>query len=262
MVVDFINVGLLIMLSINQTLLFSIISWCRLFFSSTFILLFSVLSFSSDVLSAPTSPIVSSSLVIADFATEKLENWQSKSFVGETEYTIVNEDDKTVLKAYSQNSASALAKEITIDLLKTPFFNWSWKIENGLPNLDEITKDGDDYAARLYLVKSGGWKIWNTRALIYVWSSNQQAGSIWNNAFVGDNAKMLSVKGKEDTVSVWATEKRNVYKDLILIFGDKGSEKDNQEAYRYLDAVAIMTDTDNSQLNATAYYSNIYFSAN
>jgi hypothetical protein len=233
-----------------------------MFWLSVPLILFSALSFSNDEVNMSGPPIVSSSLVIADFASEKLENWQSKSFVGETEYTIVNVDDKMVLKAYSQSSASGLAKEITIDLLKTPFVNWSWKIKNGLPNLDETTKDGDDYAARLYVVKSGGWKIWNTRALNYVWSSNQQVGSTWNNAFVGDNAKMFSVKGKEDTVGIWATEKRNVYEDLILIFGDKGSDKKNQEAYRYLDAVALMTDTDNSQLKATAYYSNIYFSAN
>lgn len=229
--------------------------------SLIFLLLFSASSFSSGAQTAPSLSSSTPSLLIADFSTENLKDWQSKSFVGETEYTIVQIDDKTALKAHSKHSASGLAKETRIDLLKTPFVNWSWKINHGLPGLNEITKDGDDYAARLYVVKSGGWKVWNTIALNYVWSSNQPAGSTWNNAFVGDNAKMFSVKGKEATVGVWATEKRNVYQDLILMFGDKGTDKDNQEAYRYLDAVALMTDTDNSQLEATAYYSDIYFSA-
>lgn len=198
--------------------------------------------------------------IIADFSTDKIENWTAKSFAGETLYTIVNDGGKQVLKAQSNDSASGLAKEKVIDLFETPFLNWSWKIDNALPNLDETIKDGDDYAARIYVVKDGGWKIWNTLALNYVWSSNQGKDAQWNNAFVGDNAKMYAVRGKADALEVWVTEKRNVYQDMIKQFGDKGSDKKNEDAYRYLDAVAIMTDTDNSHLSATAFYADIYFS--
>ena len=48
---------------------------------------------------------------------------------------------------------------------------------------------------------------------------------------------------------------------MISQFGDKGSTEKNEKAYRYIDAVALMTDTDNSKSEATAYYRNIYFSA-
>ena len=198
--------------------------------------------------------------VIADFSIDTVENWQAKSFSGETEYLITDDADKRVLKAISSDAASGLAKEKVIDLFKTPYLNWSWKIDNTLPNLNETTKDGDDYAARIYVVKSGGWQIWNTLALNYVWSSNQIKGAQWDNAFVGDNAKMLAVEGSGSQAGVWVTEKRNVYKDMIAFFGDKGSEEENEEAYRFLDAVAIMTDTDNSHLSAVAYYADIYFS--
>jgi hypothetical protein len=198
--------------------------------------------------------------IIGDFSTDKIENWKAKSFVGDTQYTIVDDGDKRVLKAQSSDTASGLAKEKVIDLFKTPFLNWSWKIDNALPNIDETIKDGDDYSARVYVVKSGGWRIWNTLALNYVWSSNQAKGSQWNNAFVGENAKMLAVKGVNSSIKEWANEKRNVYQDMIAQFGDKGSDKANEEAYRYLDAVALMTDTDNSHLSAVAYYADIYFS--
>ncbi len=198
--------------------------------------------------------------IIADFSTDKIENWTAKSFAGETLYTIVNDGDKQVLKAQSNDTASGLAKEKVIDLFETPFLNWSWKIDNALPNLDETIKDGDDYAARIYVVKDGGWKIWNTLALNYVWSSNQDKDAQWNNAFVGDNAKMYAIRGESDALEIWVTEKRNVYLDMIEQFGDKGSDKENEDAYRYLDAVAIMTDTDNSHLSAVAYYADIYFS--
>lgn len=199
-------------------------------------------------------------VVIADFSQQSLDEWKTKSFSGETQYSIVKEGDHKVLKAISDDAASGLAKEQVIDLFKTPFLHWQWKITQPLPGLDETSKGGDDYAARLYVVKSGGWKIWNTIALNYVWSSNQDQYSQWDNAFAGDNARMFALKGKADPAGVWVSEKRNVYEDLIKLFGDKGSDKLNEAAYRYLDAVAIMTDTDNSHLKTEAFYSNIYFS--
>lgn len=198
---------------------------------------------------------------IARFETESLTRWQSKTFVGKTQYQIVDLDGQRVLKATSEQSASGLVKAFKVDLKKTPYLNWSWRIENTLPRLNEKTRQGDDYAARIYIVKSGGWQIWDTLAINYVWSSNQPSGSRWNNAFAGSKAKMLAVRGKQDPPKQWAHEKRNVYQDLIDLFGDKGSPQANEAAYRFIDAIAIMTDTDNSRLQATAYYGDIVFSA-
>ena len=199
---------------------------------------------------------------IAQFEFEDLSTWETKSFVGETQYSVVADGSKKVLKAKSDQTASGIAKEVKIDLKKTPYMNWSWRIDNKLADLDETTKKGDDYSARIYLVKNGGLFIWKTKALNYVWSSNQDKGSQWNNAFVGEKAKMLAVKGQQDEIGVWHSEKRNVYQDMIQLFGDKGSPEANEKAYRYLDAVAIMSDTDNSKQSATAYYGDIFFSEN
>ena len=208
-----------------------------------------------------TSLSVAQTLPIAQFEQESLDQWEKKSFVGQTQYEITQLDHQPVLHAISDKSASGLAKEIKVDLKKTPFLNWSWRIENFLPKMDETTKAGDDYAARLYIVKSGGFFIWKTKALNYVWSSNQATGSTWDNAYAGSNARMLALRSPQDALSVWVNEKRNVYEDMIALYGDKGSDKENEDAYRYIDAVAIMSDTDDSKAKATAYYGNIYFSA-
>ena len=205
---------------------------------------------------------------VGRFSAGDLSNWQPKSFVDFTQYSIAQTIDlkkpgitQQVLKAVSHKSASGLGKEVPIDLFKTPYLNWSWLIEHKLGKMDETTKDGDDYAARIYVVKDGGWKIWKTRALNYVWSSNQAIDSRWDNAFVGNKARMLAVRGQDDQAGFWQQEKRNVYLDLIAMFGDKGSDNANEKAYRYLDAIAIMTDTDNSESHAMAYYGDIFFSA-
>lgn len=196
---------------------------------------------------------------IAQFEQETLDAWETKSFVGHTQYTITQLDGQAVLKAETDQSASGLAKEIKIDLKQTPFLNWSWRIENYLPKMDETEKSGDDYVARLYIVKNGGFFIWKTKALNYVWSSNQPQGSIWDNAYAGSNARMLALRSPQDALGQWVNEKRNVYEDLIALYGDKGSVQANEEAYRYIDAIAIMSDTDDSQAKARAYYGNIYF---
>ncbi|MGZ5001408.1 MAG: DUF3047 domain-containing protein, partial [Methylomonas sp.] len=110
---------------------------------------------------------------------------------------------------------------------------------------------GDDYAARLYVVVSGGLAFWRTRAVNYVWASNSAKDSIWPNAFAGNHAIMLAVRGPEAPVNAWFHEKRNVRADL---------KKMLQEDIRYIDAVALMTDTDNSNGQVVAYYGDIWFS--
>lgn len=201
-----------------------------------------------------------SPIYVANFATDSLDNWEAKSFEGTTQYSIIDVEGKKLLQAKSDSSASGIAKELIIDLKKTPYLNWTWKVDTPLQQMDETSKKGDDYAARLYVVKKGGWQIWNTLALNYVWSSNQTTGAKWDNAFAGDNARMFALKDKSH-LAQWQTEKRNVYADMIDLFGDKGSDKENEEAYRYIDAVAIMTDTDNGGGKGEALYGDIYFTA-
>lgn len=190
-------------------------------------------------------------LFISEFSKNSLEGWEEKSFSGQTSYMLEADADNTVLIAKASSSASGLGKKIRVDLNKTPFINWSWKIDNRLEGLDETSKDGDDYVARLYVVKTAGAFVWKTKALNYVWSGNQAKETVWPNAFKPKNAMMLSVRGKEDQIGQWYTEKRNVRDDFKKVFG-----KDIDS----IDAIAIMTDTDNSKREASAAYGEIFFS--
>jgi hypothetical protein len=85
----------------------------------------------------------------------------------------------------------------------------------------------------------------------YVWANRSSKGEIWENAFAGKNAQMMALRNRQDKLSTWHSEKRNVYEDLKRLFGTK---------FHFIDAIAIMTDTDNSHGQAKAYYSDIYFS--
>ena len=196
-------------------------------------------------------PLQAETIVLSQFATEGLAGWSEKSFYGRTQYTIVEHNGDKVLLAESKNSASALYKKIRIDLEKTPYLNWQWLVTRHLGDIKEQQRVGDDYPARVYVVISGGLFFWKTRAINYVWSSNQPKGSTWPNAYT-DNARMVALKSGSVFLGQWRTEKRNVRADLRQQFG---------EDLRYIDGIAVMSDTDNSHGQALSYYRHLFFSS-
>ena len=186
------------------------------------------------------------------FSKGELNEWLPKKFVNETSYSLIKVGENTVLRAVSQNSASGLIKKIRVNIKEYPFLNWSWRIENQLAGtFDEKQKHGDDYAARIYIVVSGGIAFWNTIALNYVWSKNSIKGETWPSAFATKNSVMVALRSSEAPVSKWHWEKRNIHKDFKELFGRE---------IRFTDAVVLMSDTDNTHKEVTAYYGDIYFS--
>ncbi len=195
-----------------------------------------------------------SSLVLAEtfseFSQKGLDTWEPVEFEGETLYKLDSEGGSTVLRAQSQASASGWVKKETVNLTKTPVLEWRWRVDQAIPELDEATKKGDDYAARIYVIVKDGWFFWQTKALNYVWSSQANPPKTWPNAFAPDNAVMLPLRTSRDKTGHWVSEKRNIRQDLKRAFG-----KDFDE----IEAIAIMTDTDNSGLSAGASYGELVF---
>jgi len=219
---------------------FTILLWLTIFMSG---------SYSSSLYSDNSDKLARQE--ISNFSIKGLADWDEKSFKGNTSYQVIDLDGIKVLQAVSQENASGLYKIHKINLKKYPYLNWRWRIENRIDSGDETTKSGDDYAARVYLIIDGGWWFWKTRAVSYVWANAAVKGSIWDNAFAGKSVKMFAIRSAGDTTKKWHMEKRNVYEDLKRVFGEEIST---------IDAVAIMTDTDNSKSKVRAYYTDIYFS--
>ncbi|MEN8190239.1 MAG: DUF3047 domain-containing protein [Thermodesulfobacteriota bacterium] len=188
------------------------------------------------------------------FSSGSLDGWEEKEFSSKSTYQLKVMDGSTVLGAIAENGASGLFKKQTVDLRQYPFLNWQWRVEEGHPLLAETTKKGDDYAARVYVIVDGGLFFWKTIAINYVWSSSQKKGSRWPNAFAGENAMLLAVRSDVDgdQTMKWYREKRNLRRDFKELF-DLDVET--------IDGVAIMTDSDNSGGRVTAYYGDIFFTA-
>lgn len=175
---------------------------------------------------------------------EILATWQRESFQGETAYML----DGEALKARCSNSASGLFLRQTIDLRATPVIEWSWRVDAVFDGaVDETTKAGDDFPARLYVVRENAVLVWRTRALNYVWASAMPAGASWPNPFAAQ-AQMIALRS--GAPGQWARERRNIREDFRRHHG--------QEVER-IDAVAIMTDCDNRNATAEAWYGPIRF---
>jgi hypothetical protein len=68
-------------------------------------------------------------------------------------------------------------------------------------------------------VFSSGALPWRTRAINYVWSSREPAGSTWANAFTLQ-ARMIAVRSGAAAVGQWTREARNVLEDYRRAFGE------------------------------------------
>jgi hypothetical protein len=184
---------------------------------------------------------------VGDFASKDLDGWKSKSFKGETQYSFVKDGDITVLRAYSKDAASGLFKKVKIEPGEYPIIRWSWKIDHTLKREDATKKDGDDFAARVYVIFPSIF-FWRTKAIIYVWSANLPKGTAMRNPY-SSKVIFVPVESGDENVGNWVHEERNYFEDYKKLFGGDPPR---------LGAVAVMTDTDNTRDEVTAWYGDIY----
>ena len=75
---------------------------------------------------------------------------KKRGFGKKTLYTNDQDDKGWYLKAEADGTATGLGMEIDKELLKEmPFLNITFKIEKDFADIDQKTKDGHDWAARV-----------------------------------------------------------------------------------------------------------------
>ncbi len=209
------------------------------------ILLFSLLIFSKFSFAESVKVFEFSKTELSQLKVRKVRGADNK-----TVYSIGTNENGNYLKAVAENAGSGLGKEIKIDLNKTPFINITWKIEQDLSGINEKTKKGHDFAARVFAVKKTGATPLSNRAINYVFSSNVEVGENWPSPYTKKSIDNVLSTTKEN-LNKWVTVKANVKEDFKK-FHDLNVDE--------LDGLAIMSDTDNSKLTSVAFYQNIYFS--
>lgn len=215
-------------------------------------------------------------LDVGRFSLEKPDDelpagWQPFTFKGidrHTDYRLVEEDGKVVVKATAHASASGLMRRITIDPREYPIVQWRWKAANVLEKADIHRREGDDYPARIYIafqydpaklgiserIKYGVAKMLHGEhpphaVLNYLWASKAPVGLVVPNAYT-DRSMMIVVQSGAENLNAWGEEERNIYEDYRKAFDEEPP---------MISGVAIMTDTDNTGESAVAYYGDILF---
>jgi len=189
-------------------------------------------------------------LAVGDFSNRGLAEWKEHSFNGNTEYRLTELDGVQVIEAVSRASASVLIRKLHVDLEATPYLYWRWRIKSTIEGANETVKSGDDYPARIYIVNNGGLFPWQKRSVNYVWASKQPQDAAWPSAYT-PLSQMIALRSGSEKAGRWLEERRNVREDFRNLF-----DKD----IRYINLIALMTDTDNTGEEATAYYGDIFFS--
>jgi hypothetical protein len=187
-------------------------------------------------------------LVIDDFEQGLGTQWTVKSFKGETGYQVVTDNGNRVLRAESLAAASGLVNKLDLDPREFPILSWRWKVAGTIPQGDERTRAGDDYAARVYVIFPH-WFFPKTRTLNYIWANRLPQGTVLPNAFTG-NAMMIAVQSGPAQAGRWLAERRNIVDDYRRAFGEEPPR---------IGAIAVMTDTDNTGASALAWYDDLVF---
>ncbi len=185
-------------------------------------------------------------IVIDNFADGLDQEWKPKLFRGQTQYRATVVEGHPCIKAESNGTASALYREIEYDPRRFPFLKWEWKVDNIVAKGNAFTKEGDDYAARIY-VAFPAFFFWNTKVLVYIWANTLPKNETIPSAY-SDNFMMIAVESGPGMTGKWITEERNIYEDYKKYFGEEPPN---------VGTISIMTDTDNTGERASACYGNL-----
>ena len=181
-----------------------------------------------------------------DFSDEGMKLFKKRGFGKKTIYTNGKDDKGWFLKAEADSSATGLGMEIDKELLKEmPFLNITFKIEKDFDSIDQKTKDGHDWAARVMV---GFGKKIGSKLVSLSHSSFLEEGfaqkSPWN------PKKSVDYVISSDKSGEWHTRKINV-RELL--------EKTHNISFTNF--IALFSDSNNSKQKIIAYYRDIYFSS-
>ena len=195
------------------------------------------------IISSYSISALAEKVVVFEFTEQEFETLEVRKVRGsngKTKYSLGRNENGGFLRAEAMGTASGLGKKVKIDLNKTPFINITWKIEKDLKGIDEKSKKGHDYAARVFVVKKTGLTPLSNKAVNYVFSSNNSTNEFWRSPYTKSSIDYV-LSTTKDNLNEWVTVKANV-KEHFKKLHDLNVEE--------LTGVAIMTDTDQTDIKA------------
>jgi hypothetical protein len=176
------------------------------------------------LLYVPVTVVGTQEAVVVNFDQEKdpiPKGWELSEREGKANLVLVPDGGTQALKLRSNSSSFSLDKELEIDLTKTPYLEWQWKVTE-LPKGGDFRESvTDDQAAQLYVVLH--WGTFSKQAIAYIWDTTAPLGTTEKISppipFMTVHA--VVVRSGEREMGKWVTETRNVVEDYEKLFGSK-----------------------------------------
>lgn len=176
-------------------------------------------------------------------------------------------DGVQALEVRSASGMSLMARPLDVDLEATPVLCWRWRVAASIAEADMRQRQGDDYAARVYVsfelpeaAMGFGLKarlalaraVWGPdlpdAAVNYVWDNRNPPGTEQANAYT-DRAMMVVLRTGDAEAGQWVWERRNVKTDVSRLFAPGARAVQ----------LAVTADTDNTGTSAHAGFADFHF---
>lgn len=196
---------------------------------------------------------------------DSLTGWEPLNFPkikAHSKYSLVKEGDKSILKAESHASASAIVYRRTFNVYEYPQLQWRWKVAQLSHSGNPKEKAGDDYPIRVYVMfaydpAKASLKdrlLYNASKIIYgkypphstlnyVWTGAQVPDRFIHSPYT-DKACMVVLERGKEKAGQWVEESVNVLEDYRHAFGMEPPG---------MAGIAVMSDSDNTGTDAEAY---------
>ncbi len=177
--------------------------------------------------------------------------------------TLVEQDGRQVLRIQADAAAGGLLHPLDLPGDQSWQLSWQWRIEHRLEQARFATREGDDYAARVYVlldypldslsfVTRQKLRLARTffdpdlpaATLSYVWDNRAAPGTHARSAYT-ETVEMRVLRGPEAPLGQWLEESRDLRADAIAAFG---------RAPRRILAVVFAADSDNTGESVESYF--------
>jgi Protein of unknown function (DUF3047) len=248
---------------------------CVMLFSNVFTRFFQFLSVfglclglsaCSSVAQAP-SPALETNASLGGNAPQ---NWQPMALPGKrkTQFHSQAFQGRQALQAVSSSSASMMRRKINVPAADLGLLQFSWQTPMLIDEADMAERDTEDAVVRVILSFEGDRTKFSAKnrmlsdlshaltgedmpyaTLMYVWCNKRPVGSLITNPRT-DRIRKMVVESGASNLGKWLDYERDIRADFIQAFGEEPGA---------LTGIALMTDTDNTQSKAMAWYGPISF---
>ncbi len=204
------------------------------------------------------APAGEASLLVGDFSAAAWPSWENVTyFPWSPKVTYRRErgpDGEALAKAISHDAGSMFMRRVAFDLAKTPIVRWRWRVPGPIAGANERVKATDDAAARVYFVWGLRDKgdLFKAEALGYIWGRTRRPGEIGASPF-SERIGIICLRAGRSGAGTWQAERRDLAADYRTYF--------KRAPAGPVTAIAILTDTDDTNGAATASYGPIFAEA-